>query len=383
MLSSDGSGTSLARTSWPLLSLCFTLVLSGCFPERSVRPETLPRPALDPATAGTLLAVRFTGVVPTVTIPDSASGAERMVVAPRILAALGLVRSSLRPSLPGGTSASAALAPPTSPSLSADLQYGLAFIVPPAGGKYTYYTPSTIPLKFSWRCVVNGVDLGFIVAQVSSVAHSAIDGSGGHGSVSHGVKPHGRSQPSSGSTDPDGYFRTTYSSGLAAGDEKLSVAWTATGGPPECVGVSAVDTYYHATRWTGLVRHSSSPYLTFASISSEHGDIYYVTPDTDTRTLWAAEAWFDNTNGQTLQLNASSLLFGGINDYRNNWGPPHQSHRTGADVDMDGIPGPTGDTPRIWDQLIQIAELEGGFRRCDVHSRNHVHCYSGAIYAQR
>lgn len=353
------------------LSLAATLVLTACLPERAVRPNVVPTPGLDAKTLAAARSAHFTGVIPTVEIA-SPEGSVRVMVSRRI-------QEQLYPELQ---------LQPDRVDLNRDfgigrpafdLQSDLLFVIPPAASKYTYNTNSTLPYKLHWECVVNGVDEGPIVAQVQNITHSAIDGTGGHGASRHGQKPHGASQPLTGTTGGDGYSVSTYSASAAAGDEGMAVDWTAIGGPADCIGSTFTDSYSHATRWTGLARQSSSANLTFSTITSDHSDIYYVTPEANAATLRTAAAWRDNT-GRTLQLNASSLIFGGINDVQNSWKPPHQAHRTGADVDMDGIPGAAGDTPRVWNQVILTATAGGGFRKCEVHNKDHVHCYSGAVY---
>jgi hypothetical protein len=64
-------------------------------------------------------------------------------------------------------------------------------------------------------------------------------------------------------------------------------------------------------------------------------------------------------------------VYGGINDVNRNWAPPHNTHRVGTDVDFDG----NADSQRVWDRVILAGQRGGGFARCEVHNRNHVHCY--------
>jgi hypothetical protein len=340
------------------------LSLAGCLSERMVRPPAHePEPALPPAIAAAAAASHYTGVIPLILVGDSADEASADVavgVRVRLLSAAAAKQS--------GTSAGDGKLHPTGPSF--DLQESLVFITPPKAERYTQNVKSEVPYKLSWSCIVNGVNFGYIQAQVTSVTHYAVEGTGGHTGSHDSPKPHGASEPNEGITDADGFFVSKYTPGLASGDETQEVVWSAIGGPPECAGTGGTDVYDHATRVVGLVPQTNSADLVLAPITSHHSSVYYVTDAVRRMTLEAATSYRTNRK-VALTITAQSLVYGGINDIHNNWAPSHFAHRLGTDVDMDG----PADNPREWKQLM-AAGTHAGFKRCQVDFQNHVHCFA-------
>ena len=122
------------------------------------------------------------------------------------------------------------------------------------------------------------------------------------------------------------------------------------------------------------------PSFTWGQITSDHGYPFYMDPvyiaQTYTTTELAAAA-----TGGPIEIEAGSLLYGGLNDVFHDWRRPHRFHRTGTDVDID--------TPGANDQrklgLLRRAGEMAGFRACVVEpdaSVDHVHCY-GKIYREQ
>ncbi|MBA3670466.1 MAG: hypothetical protein H0W68_00395 [Gemmatimonadaceae bacterium] len=211
-------------------------------------------------------------------------------------------------------------------------------------------------------------------ARVDAVRHIAITGTGGHGSA-HGIKPSGVSAPANGETDGDKVFRTVYSATPAAGDENLQVDWTLLDGAPQCIGDQGSYDFQHSTRWNGLSHLTADANVKFVATSSNHGDVFYATPGANAKTLKTAKL-YRRIAGIALPITAASLIYGGINDIYNDWRPPHKSHRTGNDLDFDG----RSNSPAEHQLIKQLGERGGGFRLCEPHNGNHVHCYAGPVY---
>jgi hypothetical protein len=179
-----------------------------------------------------------------------------------------------------------------------------------------------------------------------------------------------------GSTDLFGAYRDTLVAGIVAGDEILSLTYTPRDAGSSCAGITTTEQFNTATRVPGLVRMQTHPHLSFAPITSDHDDLYYVRPSVDT----VADATVDHSFGMAqgeLFVTAASLKFGGLEDIPNNWTTRdatgrqigHNTHRIGTDVDFDG----PADNQRVWNTMIQ-AGRHAGFEHCAVHGRNHVHC---------
>lgn len=247
----------------------------------------------------------------------------------------------------------------------------LFFITNPAGGQVMENAPNEVTVEFSFFCISNEVTQLFDVT-VNSLVQEAIDGTGGHGSGHSGDKPVGAWDPDEGPTTSSGTFTTTYTSGVAAGDESMVLTWTAHDVGSDCEGLSTVSMDRIGVRFPGLERVTESANLFFDDITSDHFDVYFATPSAAARTRVAADN-FAALSGARMRLNSAALVFGGLYDIVNNWAPPHQTHRIGTDMDIDG----PADTPTIWEQLILTGQA-AGFRLCEVHNRNHVHCYGNA-----
>jgi hypothetical protein len=211
-------------------------------------------------------------------------------------------------------------------------------------------------------------------AKVDSLWNTAVANTGGHGTV-HALanKPVQEHWRTSGFTDANRVFIDTIWGNVASGDEIYRMAWTdSTPGSP-CYGGSKVEVQTVATRWLEccMTPVTAKPYLTLVPPESNHSYPFYALPGVEGLIYLAAELMSVNM-GTTIELEAVGLIYGGVNDTRNTWAPPHNTHRTGTDVDFD-IPGP--DNQRAFNQMIRIGQ-RGIFRRCQIDNRNHVHCFA-------
>jgi hypothetical protein len=345
------------------------LLLLACEPQRIVAKSNLPSPALDPALMQRLKDQRFTGVV--ISLETTAEGT--VYSTPSRAASIGAASQS-------SNGSRSTLSPPSTPAY--DISAGsLMFIVQPAGGKSVPGGNPQFGFRLFWDCIIGGVNYGRIQnVSVSGVNNIPLDGTGGHTGAHAGQKPGGNNNPSHGVTDGAGFFTTTYTATEVSGDEQMDVNWSTSDQASACVGFGGTDTYFHATRWQGLARMTGTADLVFAPIQSQHSSVYYATPTVASMAQKAGAAYRSATHGANpLIVNAASLVYGGLEDINNNWSPPHATHRIGTDVDFDGLAGPAGDTPRVWALVKKAAINGGGFKVCDIHNKNHVHCY-GYVY---
>lgn len=243
----------------------------------------------------------------------------------------------------------------------------LAFIVNPAG-PHMGGVPNTITVNWSFYCYSYTTDRWVRQYQVdiADAFQEALENSGGHGSR-HNIdtKPVGRWNPRTGSTSGTGTFTSTFTSGIAAGDELITFKGTINDagdcqGPAEFYALSA-------TRYNGLQQLQG---FLYGAITSDHPSVFYATPTMAAHAQAADGFYAQITRGPRFVVTAASLVYGGINDVNRNWTNPHVTHRIGTDLDIDG----SADNPAVWDRLIRAGH-RGGFRRCEVHNRNHVHCY--------
>ncbi len=203
-----------------------------------------------------------------------------------------------------------------------------------------------------------------------------VDGSGGHifarvvddkGNlrIYHDLKarPAGKIL-SSVPTGPTGVDTIDYSAPEVAGEVKI-------------VGTSpsaASDSKTIHIRLLGLIEIFAKPgRLTRDKITSHHTSIFKATK-LATALAYATATIYQQNYKDVLKVNAASTPGGGRNDVKGNWGTPHDTHRSGTDVDFNPMDG---------DRLDVIAAGQAaGFRTCVEHfndndrttNKKHVHC---------
>lgn len=245
----------------------------------------------------------------------------------------------------------------------------LAFVVNPSP-PHTGTLPYTITVNWTFYCYDYGANVWkqqFNVT-INDAFQKAIANTGSHlsGHVLT-AKPIGRWDPKNGQTS-GGAFSTKYTANTASGDEEIHFDTVVKDDPSPCKGPNEFLSA-SATRVRGLARITSAR-VTYEAITSDHSTVYFATPTTVGR-IDPTAMFYDSIQHQTMRVNAASLEFGGLNDVNHNWASPHTLHRVGTDIDIDG----SADTPKIWNKLIKAATTGGGFRSCEVHNQNHVHCY--------
>lgn len=343
---------------------CTFVLLAACTPDRMTSPGPSPvriapevqrvLDAIDPGERDAPVAVLQAD-------PGESGGA------PRLSAAHATLLS------PGPAGPARTIDPGVRPSFNLD-ESELSFIVNPSGGRPMLFANSVMKVTFRFFCYDSrsGQWNQLLNVNVNSVTQRAVAGTGGHQTLhSLATKPVGTWSRVSGRTAADGTFLSDYTAGIASGDEQVRVNWTTLDAGSPCAGMNSLELFNSAVRYRGLVLMAQRDGLVFWAIDSDHNSLAYATQGAANSTYRAQRYYKELTEGTDfLSMNAASLIYGGINDVNNDWQGPHETHRVGTDVDIDG----SADTQFVWDQVM-LAGTKGGFARCEVHNLNHVHCY--------
>ena len=210
-------------------------------------------------------------------------------------------------------------------------------------------------------------------AKVDSLWNSPVANTGGHLPTEHttATKPVQEHWLTSGFTNQNRVFVDTIWGNIASGDEIYRMAWTDSMPSSPCYGLSMTEIQTVATRYLEccMTPLTLRPSFIFATIDSDHGYPFYMNPLYVARSYLTAD-YAAVSVGEAIEIEAGSLIYGGLNDVRHNWQRPHQFHRTGADLDLDN----QGDDDQRKLGLIRDAGHRAGFRSCFVETRNHVHC---------
>lgn len=211
-------------------------------------------------------------------------------------------------------------------------------------------------------------------AHVDSLWNTAVVNTGAHGGA-HPLasKPVQEHWKTSGLSDANLVFVDTIWGNVASGDEVYRMAWTDSMPGSACFGLSKTEVQTVATRYLEccMTPLTAQSYLRFATVTSDHTYPFYATPTVVSRTYVAAR-YINDLVGEQTEIEAGSLIYGGLNDVGRDWtiNSGHATHRTGTDMDFDT----SVDTQARWDRMIR-AGVRAGFRLCQVHNRNHVHCF--------
>ena len=212
-------------------------------------------------------------------------------------------------------------------------------------------------------------------AYVDSIWNTPVANTGSHGNA-HPIanKPVQEHWRTSGFTDANLVFVDTIWGNVASGDEIYRMTWTDSMPGSPCRGLSKTEVQTVATRYLEccMTPLATQTYLRFAPVTSDHTHPFYATPIVVDLTYAAARLMMEATGEQT-EIEAGSLIYGGLNDVARDWttASGHQTHRTGTDIDFDT----SVDSQGRWDRMIR-AGTRAGFTLCQVHNRNHVHCYA-------
>jgi hypothetical protein len=118
-----------------------------------------------------------------------------------------------------------------------------------------------------------------------------------------------------------------------------------------------------------------------------HDEIFYISAAVEDQVHRVADEYYRQSLQATgaqdsLKITSVSLKYGDLYDFDSTWAPPHETHKLGTDVDINGR---TSTSPQQHQVLKRIGESVGWARRCDPHppsaaQKNHVHCYFGPPY---
>lgn len=270
----------------------------------------------------------------------------------------------------------------------------LILIVNPSG-PWTGGADSTQTVGWTAFCRTGPGDLIPMDMRVDSIDQAPIAGTGGHLFDHQGQKPRGSWDPRSGNSVAT-VFPTVYTARHASGDERIRFTYEITdpNAPPECRGATVDTTFMNGVRYPSdgfeLIHEAQLVELVegvngivFDAITSNHTSVFYLTAAARLATNNTADYFSRHYSQHGLfRVNAASLVFGGLNDISFNWSTAplgHKTHRIGTDVDIDIIDfdgsSADRDSKFYWDLLIEAGTMGGKFLLCEIHNRNHVHCY--------
>lgn len=181
----------------------------------------------------------------------------------------------------------------------------------------------------------------------------------------------------------EGVYRTSGVSGL----EKI-IASVSTDGQ------HATDTATVTIRWPGLVKvlRSGATYYFEGESNSHYPHENYLAPGVMDvmESIW--EDWIAAHKrepavypmaGNRFRVTGASTVWGGLYDYRQNWSNPHNTHRTGHDVDFNN----NGGAELAVGQMAKFCSrpeytFEGVQTICAYHN-NHFHAFVGRTFYHR
>ncbi|MDE3058448.1 MAG: penicillin-insensitive murein endopeptidase [Bacteroidota bacterium] len=192
-----------------------------------------------------------------------------------------------------------------------------------------------------------------------------VEGTGGH---NHNGRPAGTFTATSGTTDADGKFVSTYTASAFGGIERITAISgdvkdsadvnVKVGGLVELTGGSNYELVGTPNSYSGTNDpcRESPP-------TSLHYSNHYGIPDLISAVQNIASSYSSLHLGIKLRINDMSLPWGGLFDINNDWSTPHAEHRVGinADIGFNGIGENDGCTPlNKHDLLGQISKYTNG-----------------------
>lgn len=138
----------------------------------------------------------------------------------------------------------------------------------------------------------------------------------------------------SGVTDKSGIVWFTFGAEEASGEHTITA---------NCTGCKAPATSTVKAEIQGLMKLGDDNTCTTSYClrggRTPHPDNHYYTGAAESQVVPLANA-YQKKFGQLLQINDSSLIKGGLYDYKGNWMPGHEGHRKGVVVDVNNYSAP-------------------------------------------
>ncbi|MBU1600026.1 Ig-like domain-containing protein [bacterium] len=180
------------------------------------------------------------------------------------------------------------------------------------------------------------------------------DKSGGHNHNTN--RPVGRFGHTSGTTDSNGQFKTTYTASAFGGIEVIKAS---SADPP------ASGEYKLKVRIPDLVALGSGVGYVLTGSTPAHPNNHYGKPSVNTCLKTIASVFTTTYLGQILMYNDMSLEWGGLFDigppYGQFWHIPHKFHREGRNADVDDVTTGGKDVNKKWLKKIVTQDLKGSF----------------------
>jgi len=214
------------------------------------------------------------------------------------------------------------------------------------------------PYQSTITVTVTSKDTGENMPDVSvSMNAEAEQYSGGH--QHNGNRPIGTFNPSSGTTNDEGKFQTTYTASKFGGTEKIKASVE---GKTESVNLTV--------KVLNLSNFPGGTGCYLCGYTDTHPINHYCTSTTKDKIQQLGGAYKEQFN-ENLAINDMSLVYGGLFDYKATWDPPHSEHRVGKNADVY----PTGTpTDAKWDFIKQkITDLGSSYVDESSTTSPHIH----------
>ena len=191
--------------------------------------------------------------------------------------------------------------------------------------------------------------------------------SGGH---DHGTLedpgPVGVFGATTGKTDENGRFTTTYTASAFGGVDSI-FAFENIEHPKDTAKFALT------VRVPGLIELSGESYYVLTGATALHPHNHFGTQNTINSIKSVARTYYDSTTHR-LKINDISLPYGGLYDINGDWRRPHDTHRLGTNVDvsykvLNGAGGEVDIDKELFELIVY--EIGGDPRREDL--RNHFH----------
>jgi hypothetical protein len=166
----------------------------------------------------------------------------------------------------------------------------------------------------------------------------------------------------SGVTDSGGIVWFTFGAEEASGEHTITANCTGCKAP----ATSTVKVEIPSLMKLGNDNTCTTSYCLQGGVT--HTDNHYFTGAAELQIVKLANA-YEKEYGEPLQINDSSLIKGGLYDYKNNWNTPHKGHRKGIVVDINNFSDQDTDFEGFVSDQQAFAKWEG----LDVSPTPHYH----------
>jgi hypothetical protein len=206
-------------------------------------------------------------------------------------------------------------------------------------------------LWFQFHCSANDEPY---LPRTSNVNSIEVRRMGALGHDHGGDVPQGSWTPTTGRTNDEKKFYSTYRAPQVAVQEQVSVEWTVDDPETLCSGFTFAAAFSLSARQKGLVPLAIDPRHARAEpVGYGHASVLYVDPSFGNQVGTMASFYWRATR-RRLRVHTASLPQGGLFDIGGNYAAPWSDHRLGTEIDVSG-----GNTPNAVEKVIEAGRQAG------------------------